>query len=28
MKYIDGKIGWLLLLALGLVFPFIAAGND
>ena len=28
MKLIDGKIGWLLLLALGLVFPFIAAGND
>jgi branched-chain amino acid transport system permease protein len=28
MKYIDGKIGWMLLLALGLAFPYIAAGND
>ena len=28
MKYIDGKIGWLLLLALGIVFPLLAAGND
>jgi branched-chain amino acid transport system permease protein len=28
MKYIDGKIGWLLLLALAIAFPFIAAGND
>ncbi len=28
MKLIDGKIGWLLLLALGIAFPFLAAGND
>lgn len=28
MKFIDGKIGWLLLLALAIAFPFIAAGND
>jgi branched-chain amino acid transport system permease protein len=28
MKYIDGKIGWMLLLLLGVLFPFIAAGND
>jgi branched-chain amino acid transport system permease protein len=28
MKYIDGRIGWLLLLALAIAFPFIAAGND
>ena len=28
MKYIDGKIGWMLLLALGIAFPFLAAGND
>ncbi|SMP70132.1 branched-chain amino acid ABC transporter permease [Noviherbaspirillum suwonense] len=28
MKLIDGKIGWMLLLALGIAFPFIAAGND
>ena len=28
MKLIDGKIGWLLLLALGIAFPFFAAGND
>jgi branched-chain amino acid transport system permease protein len=28
MKLIDGKIGWLLLLALAIAFPFIAAGND
>jgi branched-chain amino acid transport system permease protein len=28
MKIIDGKIGWLLLLALAIAFPFIAAGND
>ncbi len=28
MKIIDGKIGWLLLLALAIAFPFLAAGND
>ena len=28
MKLIDGKIGWFLLLALGIAFPFLAAGND
>ena len=28
MKIIDGKIGWLLLLALAIAFPFFAAGND
>ena len=28
MKHIDGKLGWLLLLALAIAFPFIAAGND
>ena len=28
MKLIDGKIGWLLLLALAIAFPFMAAGND
>jgi branched-chain amino acid transport system permease protein len=28
MKLIDGKIGWLLLLALAIAFPFLAAGND
>ncbi|WP_194711265.1 branched-chain amino acid ABC transporter permease [Noviherbaspirillum soli] len=28
MKFIDGKIGWLLLLALAIAFPFFAAGND
>lgn len=28
MKFIDGKIGWLLLLALAIAFPFLAAGND
>lgn len=27
MKYLDSKIGWLLLIVLGLVFPFIV-GND